>query len=177
MPGRGIDKPATGIFGHLPGCQSCYVLTSHEGNLITRPIGSTGRKRKRTRAFKPETRRVMNDQNDGLSRPGRARRENSGNGATTASEERERFVLLTRLSWDLHGLGVCTSLVVPVAGQPVLEIRTATGAALVRVTVARRYCGWAYVWRPWWARLWRRGEWVWAEAENAADMVMSAVTA
>ncbi|MER5644454.1 hypothetical protein [Streptosporangium sp. NPDC002524] len=95
----------------------------------------------------------------------------------TASEERERFALLTRLSWDLHGLGVCTSLVVPVAGQPILEIRTATGAALVRVTVTRRYCGWAYVWRPWWVRLWRRGEWVWAEAENAADMLMSAVTA
>lgn len=119
----------------------------------------------------------MNDQNSDLSRLGNARRRHSGDKSVPATEQRERFAHLTRLGWDLHGLGVCTSLVLPVAGQPILEIRSATGTALVRITVVRRYCGWAFVWRPWWARLWQRGEWVWAEADNAADMIMSAVTA
>ncbi|MFI6454073.1 hypothetical protein ACIBF6_21235 [Streptosporangium amethystogenes] len=119
----------------------------------------------------------MNDQNGDLSRLGRTRREHPEDRSVPAIERRVRFVHLTRLSWDLHGLGVCTSLVLPVAGQPILEIRTATGTALVRVTVVRRHCGWAFVWRPWWARLWQRGEWVWAEADNAADMIVSAVTA
>ncbi|MEU8378413.1 hypothetical protein [Streptosporangium sp. NPDC048865] len=95
----------------------------------------------------------------------------------TVAEWHERFAHLTRLGRDLHRLGVCTSLVLPVAGQPILEIRSATGAALVRITVVRRRRGWAFVWRPWWARLWQRGEWVWAEADNAADMIRSAVAA
>ncbi|MEU3166860.1 hypothetical protein [Streptosporangium sp. NPDC006930] len=119
----------------------------------------------------------MNDQNGDLSRLDRIRRTHPEDRSVTAVERRARFVHLTRLSWDLHGLGVCTSLVLPVAGQPILEMHTATGATPVRITVVRRHCGWAFVWRPWWARLWQRGEWVWAEADNAADMIMSAVTA
>ncbi|MGC5010667.1 hypothetical protein ACLQ2R_07880 [Streptosporangium sp. DT93] len=114
----------------------------------------------------------MNDRN-GVGRAGRGHPEDR---SVTAVERHERFVRLTRLGWDLHGLGVRTSLVLPVAGQPILEIHSTAGT-VARITVVRRYCGWAYVWRPWWARLWRRGEWVWAEADNAADVVMSAVTA
>ncbi|MEV4378802.1 hypothetical protein [Streptosporangium sp. NPDC049644] len=119
----------------------------------------------------------MNDQSGDLSHFGNARRRYSGGKGGPAAEQREQFMHLTQLGWDLHGLGVCTSLVLPVAGQPILEIRTTTGTALVRITVVRRHCGWVFVWRPWWARLWQRGEWVWAEADNAADMIVSAVTA
>ncbi|WP_436758980.1 hypothetical protein [Streptosporangium sp. V21-05] len=119
----------------------------------------------------------MNDQNGDLSRLGRVRRGHPEDRSITAVERHERFVHPTRLGRDLHRLGVCTSPVLPVAGQPILEIRTVTGTALVRITVVRRHCGWAFVWRPWWARLWQRGEWVSAEADNAADMIMSAVAA
>ncbi|MGV9595204.1 hypothetical protein ACWDR1_00905 [Streptosporangium sandarakinum] len=89
-------------------------------------------------------------------------------------EQRTRFIHLVRLGWDLHTLGVRTSLVLPVAGDPVLEVHEAAGV-LARVTAARRRGGWAFTWRPWWARLWRRGAWMWAEADNAADIVMSEV--
>lgn len=118
----------------------------------------------------------MSDQNGDLSRLGGARHRHSGDKGVPTAEQREQFTHLTRLGWNLRCLGLCTSLVLPVAGQPILEIRTATGTTLVRVTVVRRYCGWAFVWRPWWARLWQRGEWVWAEADNAADMIRSAVS-
>ncbi|MFF5208886.1 hypothetical protein [Streptosporangium sp. NPDC000396] len=113
----------------------------------------------------------MRDQNDGLSHPGRIHRRLP---AGERHERHERFIHLTRLGWDLHGFGVCTSLVLPATGQPVLEIWSAAGT-LTRITVIRRYCGWVFTWRPWWARLWRRGEWVWADADNAADIIMSAV--
>ncbi|GAA2858653.1 hypothetical protein GCM10010517_17110 [Streptosporangium fragile] len=92
----------------------------------------------------------------------------------TARERYERFDHLVRLSRALHGLGVCTLLVLPVAGQPVLEIRSASGVQ-VRVTVIRRYCGWVFTWRPWWARLWRRDKWVVAHADNAADIILAEV--
>ncbi|WP_436760197.1 hypothetical protein [Streptosporangium sp. V21-05] len=52
-----------------------------------------------------------------------------------------------------------------------------TGGVRVRVQVIRRACGWAFVWRPWWSVIWRRGEWVPAGADNAADMIASAVAA
>ncbi|MBB2913256.1 hypothetical protein FHS43_004554 [Streptosporangium becharense] len=86
----------------------------------------------------------------------------------------ERFDHLVRLGWALHGLGVHTSLVLPVAGQPVLEIQPAFGAP-VHITAIRRYCGWVFTWRPWRARLWRRDRWVVADAENAADIIMAEV--
>ncbi|MER5645815.1 hypothetical protein [Streptosporangium sp. NPDC002524] len=81
-----------------------------------------------------------------------------------------------KLGWDLRRLGVSSSLVVPAAGAPVLEVM-ATGGVRVRVQVTRRACGWAFVWRPWWSVIWRRGEWVSAGADNAADMIASAVAA
>ncbi|WP_248964606.1 hypothetical protein [Sphaerisporangium perillae] len=61
-------------------------------------------------------------------------------------------------------------------GEPVLQVWSAAGT-LVRITVIRRQRGWVYSWRPWWARLWRRGEYVCAQADNAADIVKSAVIA
>ncbi|WP_449060376.1 hypothetical protein [Planomonospora algeriensis] len=97
-------------------------------------------------------------------------------GTMTAGERYERFTHLVRLGWDLHGLGVCASLVLPAGGEPVLEVRTAAGGP-VRITVIRRYCGWVFTWRPWWARLWRRDKWVVAEADNAADIIMAEVNA
>ncbi|MEU4829596.1 hypothetical protein [Streptosporangium sp. NPDC023615] len=117
----------------------------------------------------------MNDRNGDLSRLGRAGRGHPEDRSVTAAERHARFVRLTRLGRDLHGLGVRTSLVLPVAGQPILEIHSTSGT-VARITVVRRHRGWAYVWRPWWARLWRRGEWAWAGADNAADIVRSAVT-
>ncbi|SNT62541.1 hypothetical protein SAMN05216276_10922 [Streptosporangium subroseum] len=90
-----------------------------------------------------------------------------------AQDLQEGFVHLVRLGWDLHGLGVGTSLVLPVGGRPVLEVLGA-GETRVRIAVVRRECGWAFIWRPWWARWWRPGEWVWAEADNAADVIASA---
>ncbi|WP_329425192.1 hypothetical protein OG339_33225 [Streptosporangium sp. NBC_01495] len=89
--------------------------------------------------------------------------------------QQEQYIHLVRLGWDLRVLGVPTSLVVPATGPPVLELMS-TADVRVRVQVTRRACGWAFVWRPWWSVLWRRGEWVWAEADNAADMIVSAVT-
>ncbi|MFF5110662.1 hypothetical protein [Streptosporangium sp. NPDC000509] len=86
-----------------------------------------------------------------------------------------QYIHLVRLGWGLRGLGVSTSLVVPVGGAPVLEIMS-PGGVRVRIQVVRRTCGWVFVWRPWWSRVWRR-DWIWAEADNAADMVASAVTA
>ncbi|SFJ78417.1 hypothetical protein SAMN05216275_112116 [Streptosporangium canum] len=86
------------------------------------------------------------------------------------------FIHLVRLGLDLRGLGVRTSLAVPVGGRPVLEIMSA-GETRTRITVIRRACGWAFTWRPWWARLWRPGQWIWAEADNAADVIVSAVIA
>ncbi|MBE1588491.1 hypothetical protein ACFPOI_53845 [Nonomuraea angiospora] len=41
----------------------------------------------------------------------------------------------------------------------------------------RRYCGWVFTWRPWWARLWRRDKWVVAHAENAAAIIVAEVNA
>ncbi|MGJ6963695.1 hypothetical protein ACSDR0_17470 [Streptosporangium sp. G11] len=91
-------------------------------------------------------------------------------------DPREQFTHLMRLGWDLRGLGLCTSLVLPRAGQPILEVMFG-GETRVRITVVRRACGWVFVWRPWWARVWRPGEAVWAEADNAADVIVSAATA
>lgn len=89
-------------------------------------------------------------------------------------EQQTRFIHLVRLGWDLRTLGVRTSLVLPVTGNPVLEVHEAAGV-LARITAVRRHRGWVFTWRPWWARLWRRSAWVWAEADNAADIVMSIV--
>jgi hypothetical protein len=115
----------------------------------------------------------MRDQEYGLSRSARVHRKPP---IPTTAEQRERFIHLVRLGWDLRTLGVRTSLVLPVTGQPLLEIHSASGI-LSRVTVIRRYRGWGFTWRPWWARLWRRSEWVPAEADNAADIVMAEVNA
>ncbi|WP_433243303.1 hypothetical protein ACQPYK_39600 [Streptosporangium sp. CA-135522] len=116
----------------------------------------------------------MRDQEYGLSRSARAQRKPPD--PTTTTEQRERFVHLVRLGWDLRALGVRTSLVLPVSGQPILEVHSAAGT-LARITVIRRYCGWVFTWRPWWARLWPRSEWVLATADNAADIVMAEVGA
>ncbi|GGO25646.1 hypothetical protein GCM10010116_51460 [Microbispora rosea subsp. aerata] len=89
-----------------------------------------------------------------------------------AGEQYERFVHLVRLSWDLRGLGVRTSLILPPDGRPVLEIPRATGGR-VRVFAVRRRCGWVFTWRPWWARLWRRNGWVVAHARNVADVILA----
>ncbi|MEU4234984.1 hypothetical protein AB0F17_62835 [Nonomuraea sp. NPDC026600] len=94
----------------------------------------------------------------------------------TAREENERFDHLTRLAWDLHGLGYGVSLVVPITGSPVLEMLTGKGTK-VHITVIRRYCGWAFTWRPWWARLWRRDKWVVAHADNAAAIIAAELKA
>ncbi|MEV4185011.1 hypothetical protein AB0J28_26650 [Streptosporangium canum] len=90
-------------------------------------------------------------------------------------DPREEFIHLVRLGLDLRGLGVRTSLVVP-GGRPVLKIMSA-GEIHTRITVIRRPCGWVFTWHPWWARLWRPGQWIWAEADNAADVIASAVIA
>jgi hypothetical protein len=97
-------------------------------------------------------------------------------GTMTAREPYERFSHLTRLGWDLHGLGIRISIVVPVTGQPVLEMHSMNGTA-VRITVIRRYCGWVFTWRPWWSRLWRRDTWVLADTTNAADIIVAEVNA
>lgn len=89
--------------------------------------------------------------------------------------QQEQFIHLVRLGWDLRVLGVATSLVVPAAGPPLLEILSPSGVR-VRIRVIHRAWGWVFTWRPWWSRLWRRSEWVWAEADNAADVIVSAVT-
>jgi hypothetical protein len=88
----------------------------------------------------------------------------------------EQFIHLVRLGWDLRDLGVCTSLVLPVIGEPVLEIMSA-GRSRVRIAAARHGGEWVFTWRPWWARWWRRGEQIWVGADNAADMILSAVAA
>ncbi|MFC4060888.1 hypothetical protein ACFOWE_21505 [Planomonospora corallina] len=87
-----------------------------------------------------------------------------------------QFVHLLRLGWELRGLGVSTSLVLPATGRPVLELMPA-GRARVRVMAVRRGRDWVFTWRPWWARPWRRGECVWAGADNAADVIVSTVIA
>lgn len=93
-----------------------------------------------------------------------------------ACDPQAQFVHLVRLGWELRGLGVGTSLVLPAGGRPVLEVLGA-GETRVRIAVVRRACGWVFIWRPWWARWWRPGEWVWAEADNAADIIVLAVIA
>jgi hypothetical protein len=90
--------------------------------------------------------------------------------------QQEQFIHLVRLGWDLRVLGVATSLVVPATGPPVLEVLSTSGVR-VRIRVIHRAWGWGFTWRPWWSRLWRRSEWVWAEADNAADVIVSAVVA
>ncbi|GAA1701923.1 hypothetical protein [Nonomuraea bangladeshensis] len=94
----------------------------------------------------------------------------------TAPEEDERFGHLARLGWDLRGLGYDISLVMPATGSPVLQMHTKTGARL-HITAIRRYCGWVFTWRPWWARLWRRDRWVVADADNAAAIIAAEVNA
>jgi hypothetical protein len=114
----------------------------------------------------------MRDRKGGLPYPGGLHRRASDSGAVVTGE---RYTHLVRLGRDLRALGVRTSVVPPVSGQPVLQVWSAAGA-LVEITVIRRRRGWVYTW-PWWARLWHRGECVWAEADNAADIVKSAVIA
>ncbi|MEU9831205.1 hypothetical protein AB0D67_06635 [Streptosporangium sp. NPDC048047] len=87
-----------------------------------------------------------------------------------------QFIHLVRLSWDLKSLGVCTSLVLPVTGPPVLEVFSGRRSR-VRITAVRRDRGWFFVWRPWWARLWRPGRSVWADADNVADIIATAASA
>ncbi|MFC4015182.1 hypothetical protein ACFOY2_48765 [Nonomuraea purpurea] len=94
----------------------------------------------------------------------------------TAREQYERFDHLARLGWDLHSLGIPISLAVPVTGPPVLEMRAGNGTT-IHITVIRRYCGWVFTWRPWWARLWRRDKWVIAHAANAAAIIAAEVNA
>lgn len=94
----------------------------------------------------------------------------------TEREEYERYGHLTRLGWDLHARGIAVSLVMPVAGDPVLEMLGKNGTKL-HITVIRRYCGWVFTWRPWRARLWRRDKWVVAHADNAAAIITAEVSA
>lgn len=94
----------------------------------------------------------------------------------SAHDPQEQFTHLVRLGWNLRVLGLCTSLVLPQVGQPILEVMSGNETR-VRITVVRRACGWVFVWRPWWARVWRPGEAVWAEADNAADVIASAAIA
>lgn len=91
-------------------------------------------------------------------------------------EKYDRFHHLARLGWDLHDLGIHVAIVIPVTGRPVLEIQSGKGG-IARVTVIRRYRGWAFTWRPWWARLWRRDKGVVAHADNAADIIAAEVNA
>ncbi|WP_326829291.1 hypothetical protein OIE13_34665 [Streptosporangium sp. NBC_01810] len=91
------------------------------------------------------------------------------------TQEEQQFIHLVRLGWDLRVLGVTTSLVIPAAGPPVLEISSTAGVE-IRVRVIRRAWGWVFTWRPWWSVLWRRSEWVWAEDDFAANLIMAAVT-
>ncbi|MFJ2031173.1 hypothetical protein [Streptosporangium sp. NPDC087985] len=88
----------------------------------------------------------------------------------------EQFIYLVRLGWDLRVLGVGTSLVLPTSGPPVLEVLSA-GDRRIRITAARHARGWVFVWRPWWARLWRPGQCICAEADNVADVIVSAAIA
>ncbi|MEU4834931.1 hypothetical protein [Streptosporangium sp. NPDC023615] len=90
--------------------------------------------------------------------------------------QQEQYIHLVRLGWDLRVLGISTSVVVPAVGPPVLEIMSASGVRL-RVRVVHRAWGWVFIWRPWWSVLWRRREWICAEADNAADMIASAAIA
>ncbi|GAA3442430.1 hypothetical protein [Planomonospora venezuelensis] len=83
-----------------------------------------------------------------------------------------QFIHLLRLGWDLRNLGVCTSLVLPVTGPPVLEVMQA-GRTRLRVMAVRRSREWVFTWRPWWAGIRWRGEWVCAEADNAADIIVA----
>ncbi|MFJ2028395.1 hypothetical protein [Streptosporangium sp. NPDC087985] len=85
-----------------------------------------------------------------------------------------QFIHLVRLGWDLRVLGVGTSLVLPTTGPPILEV-TSAGDRRIRITAVRRACGWVFTWRPRWSRLWRRSDYVWAEADNVADIIVSAV--
>ncbi|MEU8196432.1 hypothetical protein AB0C10_21885 [Microbispora amethystogenes] len=88
--------------------------------------------------------------------------------------ERERFVHLVRLSWDLRCLELASSLVVRPHARPILEVPLPAGKP-VHVQAIHRPHGWVFAWRPWWSRTWRRGEWVWALDENAAAKIKTAV--
>lgn len=104
-----------------------------------------------------------------------------------ACDPEERFTRLVRLGRDLRRLGVGASLVLPATGHPVLEIRSA-GETRARITAVHRSRGWVFTGRSgrsgrsgWLgrsgrARPWRPGVWVWAEADNVADVIASAVT-
>ncbi|GIH78365.1 hypothetical protein [Planobispora longispora] len=94
----------------------------------------------------------------------------------TSHDQQEQFIHLVRLGRDLRDLGVGTALVLPAAGQPVLEV-ISTGRARVRITATRHGRDWLFTWRPWWARCWRRSEQVWAEARNAADIIAAVAIA
>lgn len=89
--------------------------------------------------------------------------------------QQEQYIHLVRLGWELRLLGASTLVVVPAVGPPVLEIMSRAGVR-ARIRVVHRSWGWAFTWRPWWSALWRRGGWVWAGADNAADMIMAAVS-
>ncbi|MFI7058018.1 hypothetical protein ACIBLB_38685 [Streptosporangium canum] len=93
----------------------------------------------------------------------------------STSDPEERFTRLVRLGRDLHRLGVGTSLVLPATGHPVLEIRSA-GETRARITAVHRSRGWVFTGRSGQGRRWRPGAWVWAEADNVADVIASAVT-
>ncbi|GAA3099357.1 hypothetical protein [Streptosporangium carneum] len=92
------------------------------------------------------------------------------------SKSLEQFDHLVRLGRNLHRIGVGSTLVLPVAGQPILEV-VSMGRTRIRVVVTRRAREWVFVWRPWWARIWTPGSWVWAEADNAADIIAVAAAA
>lgn len=99
----------------------------------------------------------------------------------STNDPEERFTRLVRLGRDLRRLGVGTSLVLPLTGHPVLEIRSA-GETRARITAVHRSRGWVFTGRSGRsgrsgrARPWRPGAWVWAEADNVADVIVSAVT-
>ncbi|MFF4414073.1 hypothetical protein ACFYY8_16185 [Streptosporangium sp. NPDC001559] len=67
--------------------------------------------------------------------------------AVTPGEQRESFDHPARFGRAMHALGSCVVLVLPTAGEPVLEVRSASGA-LARVIVIWR-SGRAFTWRPW----------------------------
>lgn len=88
----------------------------------------------------------------------------------------EQFIHLAWLSRDPRVPGISTSPIVPADGPPPLEIMSVSEIR-VRVRVVHHGWGWIFTWRPWWSAPWRRGEWVRAEDEQAAEIITAAVTA
>lgn len=102
---------------------------------------------------------------------GRVHLMDSGVWAMAVAEHRDQELIhLVRLGWYLRCLGVASSLIGPVSGEPLLEVVSA-GRSRLRVRVVCRAWGRIFTWRPWWSRIWRRDEWVWALDDDAAELI------